>query len=76
MIIYNGFEVLIMTKVVKREMYCSKCNKSFEQPVYMSVSTFLLSEEEKQKLKDGTLFKNFCPECGKELSFPPKDGKK
>lgn len=56
-----------MTKVVNKEMYCSKCNKSFIQPVYMSISSFLMTEEERRKMEEGTLFKNFCPKCGKEL---------
>ena len=56
-----------MTKVIKTEMYCKACKKTFVQPVYMSVSSFLMSEEEKKMLEEGTLFKNFCPECGKEL---------
>ena len=64
-----------MTKIVKRELYCSSCKKSFVQPVYMSVSGFLMSEEEKRKMAAGTLFKNFCPECGKELSFKSKEDK-
>ena len=65
-----------MTKVVKRDLYCSECKKIFNQPVYMSVSSFLMSEEEKRKMKEGTLFKNFCPECGKELTLPPKEEEK
>ena len=62
-----------MTKVVQRELYCENCKKSFVQPVYMSVSSFLMSEEEKRRMKEGTLFKNFCPVCGKELVNPPKE---
>lgn len=58
-----------MTKVVKREMYCSNCKKSFVQPVYFSVNSFLITEEEKKKLQEGTLFKNVCPDCGCELVF-------
>lgn len=65
-----------MTKVIKRDLYCQKCKKMFNQPVYMSVSSFLMSEEEKKKMQEGTLFKNFCPECGSELVFPSKEGKK
>lgn len=65
-----------MTKVMKRELYCENCRKKFVQPVYMSVSSFLLSEEEKKRFEDGTLFKNFCPECGKELVLPPKETEK
>ena len=64
-----------MTKIVKRELYCEACKKSFVQPVYMSVSSFLMSEEEKKKMEEGTLFKNFCPECGRELSFKAKEDK-
>lgn len=56
-----------MTKIVQRELYCSKCKKSFTQPVYMSVSSFFMTEEEKRKMEEGILFKNFCPECGNEL---------
>lgn len=62
-----------MTKIVKKEMYCSKCKKNFVVPVYMSVSSFLMSEEEKKRLKEGSLFKNFCPECGEEMIASPKD---
>lgn len=62
-----------MTKIVQRELYCKNCKKTFIQPVYMSVSSFLMSEEEKRKMQEGTLFKNFCPECGKELVNPPKE---
>lgn len=65
-----------MTKVVLREMYCPSCKKTFNQPVYMSVSSFLMSEEEKKKMEEGTLFKNFCPECGKELVFSSKEEQK
>lgn len=65
-----------MTKVVKRELYCSNCKESFIQPVYMSVSSFLMSEEEKIKLENGTLFKNFCPKCGKELIFKLEETEK
>ena len=61
-----------MTKIVQRELYCENCKKTFVQPVYMSVSSFLMSEDEKKRMKEGTLFKNFCPECGKELVNPPK----
>ena len=64
-----------MTKIVNRELYCKDCKKSFVQPVYMSVSSFLMSEEEKKKMEEGTLFKNFCPECGKELGFKDKEDK-
>lgn len=64
-----------MTKVVQRELYCQKCQKSFIQPVYMSVSSFLMSDEEKKKMKDGTLFKNFCPEC-KGILVEKEDNKK
>lgn len=56
-----------MTRIVNKKLYCENCGKSFVQPVYMSVSSFLLSEEERKKLEEGTLFKNFCPECGKKL---------
>lgn len=62
-----------MTKIVQRELYCENCKKTFVQPVYMSVSSFLMSEEEKKRMAEGTLFKNFCPECGKELVNPPKE---
>jgi hypothetical protein len=58
-----------MTKIIRKEMYCKKCNKTFMQSVYMSVSSFMMSEEEKKKMKEGTIFKNFCPECGGELLF-------
>lgn len=57
-----------MTKVINKELYCSKCKKTFVQPVYMSISSFLASEEEKKKMAEGTLFKNFCPQCSSELT--------
>ena len=62
-----------MTKVIEKKLYCSKCKESFVQPVYMSVSSFLMSEEEKKKMKEGTLFKNFCPKCGKELEIKKEE---
>jgi competence CoiA-like predicted nuclease len=65
-----------MTKVVQRELYCPVCKKTFVQPVYISVTSFLMSEEEKEKMKNGTLFKNFCPVCKKELILPPKEDQK
>ena len=65
-----------MPKVINRELYCDNCKKTFVQPVYMSVSSFLMSEEEKKRMKEGTLFKNFCPECGKELSLSSKEEQK
>lgn len=65
-----------MTKVTNKELFCKNCKKTFIQPVYMSVSSFLMSEDEKKRMKEGTLFKNFCPECGKELSFSPKEDQK
>ena len=65
-----------MTKIVRREMYCENCKKNFVQPVYMSVSSFLMTENEKKRMEEGTLFKNFCPVCGKELIFPPKGNQK
>lgn len=64
-----------MTKIVPKELYCSKCKKTFIQPVYYSVSSFMMSEEEKKKLKEGTLFRNFCPQCGSELISDNKDKK-
>lgn len=62
-----------MTKIVKKELYCSNCKENFVQSVYLSVSSFLMSDEEKRRMKEGTLFKNFCPKCGKELINPPQD---
>ena len=65
-----------MTKIVKEEMYCSNCKKCFEVPVVLSTSSFMLERDPalKKKYEEGTLFKNFCPECGKELSYK-KDNK-
>lgn len=65
-----------MTKVVKREMYCPKCNEWSTQSIYMSVSSFLMSDEEKKKVEEGTLFKNYCPKCGAELVFSNGEDKK
>ena len=36
-----------MTKIIQRELYCSNCKENFVQPVYLSVSSFLMSDEEK-----------------------------
>lgn len=56
-------------KVIKKDMYCPNCKKMFYVPVLMSVSTFMMSNEQKKKLENGTLFKNMCPQCGTELEF-------
>lgn len=58
-----------MTKIIKREMYCTNCQKSFVVPVMLSTNSFMIERDPvlKQKAKDGTLFKNFCPVCNKEL---------
>ena len=58
-----------MTKVIKKNMFCKNCNKYFEVPVMLSTNSFMIEKdpELKKKYENGTLFKNFCPECGKEL---------
>ncbi len=63
-----------MTKIIKMKLYCPTCQKYFEQPVVLSTSSFMLEmdPELKKRYEDGTLFKNFCPDCGGELELPKK----
>lgn len=58
-----------MTKIIKQEMYCSNCKRSYEVPVVMSTNSFMIEKDPmlKKKVVDGTLFKNYCPVCKKEL---------
>mgnify|MGYP003302076097 CR=1 FL=1 len=58
-----------MTKVIKRELYCNNCKKSYTVPVIMSTNSFMIAKDPvlKQKAQNGTLFKNYCPVCNKEL---------
>lgn len=58
-----------MTKILKKKLYCDNCKKYYEVPVIMSTNSFMIQHDPvlKKKALDGTLFKNFCPECGKEL---------
>ena len=64
-----------MTKIVKRQMYCKKCDKYFDVPVVLSTNKIMLEKdpELKKKYENGTLFKNFCPECGSELGFKKEE---
>ena len=64
-----------MTKIIKREMYCKKCDKYFEVPVLLSTNSFMLERdpELKKKYENGTLFKNFCPNCNEELSYKKEE---
>ena len=58
-----------MTKIIRTKLYCENCNKFYEVPVVLSTNSFMIERDPvlKQKAKDGTLFKNFCPVCNKEL---------
>jgi hypothetical protein len=58
-----------MTKIIKKEMYCTNCKKSYEVPVVLSTNSFMIQNdpELRKKAMDGTLFKNFCPVCKQEL---------
>ncbi len=58
-----------MTKIIKAKLYCNDCKKYYEVPVMLSTNSFMIERDPvlKQKAKDGTLFKNFCPVCNKEL---------
>ena len=58
-----------MTRIIKKKLYCSKCNKSYEVPVILSTNSFMIQNDPvlRQKAIDGTLFKNFCPVCKEEL---------
>jgi len=64
-----------MTKIIKKEMYCSACDKYYEVGVLMSTNSYMIEKdpELKKRYEDGTLFKNFCPVCGKELIHEKKD---
>ena len=58
-----------MTKVIKKEMYCNNCKKVHIVPVVLSTNSFMIEKDPvlKKRALAGTLFKNFCPDCGKEL---------
>lgn len=58
-----------MTKIIKKTMYCKHCKKCYQVPVMMSTNSFMIQKDPvlKQKAKDGTLFKNFCPVCNEEM---------
>lgn len=60
-----------MTKIIKQKMYCSNCDKEVEVPVILSTNSYMIQKDPrlKEKLKDGTLFKNYCPVCKKELEI-------
>ena len=59
-----------MTKIILKNMYCPKCEKEYEVPVMMSTNSFMIERDPilKQRAKEGTLFKNFCPVCKTELT--------
>lgn len=63
-----------MTRIIKRKMYCSKCEENFEVPVILSTNSFMLERDKslKEKYEKGTLFKSVCPKCGKELEEDKK----
>lgn len=63
-----------MTRVVKKQMYCSKCNEFFEVPVVLSTNSYMLEMDKnlREKYNNGTLFKNACPKCGEQLKETDK----
>ena len=58
-----------MTRIIRQEMYCKKCKKSYFVPVMTSTNSMMINmdPELKKKAMNGTLFKNYCPECKEEL---------
>lgn len=58
-----------MTKIMKRKLYCENCKQYYEVPVIMSTNSYMIEKDPtlKQMAINGTLFKNFCPVCKKEL---------
>jgi hypothetical protein len=58
-----------MTKIIKRKLYCESCKKYYEVPVVLSTNSYMIKNDPalRRKAIEGTLFKNFCPDCGKEL---------
>lgn len=58
-----------MTKIIKQELYCTNCKKSYTVPVMISTNSFMIEKDPvlKQKAQNGELFKNYCPVCKKEL---------
>ena len=59
-----------MTKVILKNMYCPNCKKEYEVPIIMSTNSFMIQNDPvlRQRAKEGTLFKNFCPVCKTELT--------
>lgn len=58
-----------MTRIIKKEVYCSKCKNNVVVPVLTSTSSFALEHDPKLKEKylKGDLFKLVCPKCGNEI---------
>lgn len=59
-----------MTKIIKRKLYCSHCEKYFTVPVVLSTNSLMIEKDPKMKqaFGSGKLFgANKCPVCGKEL---------
>ena len=58
-----------MTKIIKKELYCTNCKKVYTVPVIMSTNSFMVEKDPvlKRKSQNGTLFNNYCPVCKKEL---------
>ena len=46
-----------MTKIVKREMYCKKCEKNYEVGVLMSTNSYMIEKDPilKKRYEEGTL---------------------
>ena len=59
-----------MTKIIKRKLYCSHCNKYFNVPVVLSTNSYMMDKDPnvKKAFESGSLFgANKCPICGKGL---------
>ena len=58
-----------MTKIILQKMYCDQCKKSYEVEVLLSTNSRIIQHDPvlRQRAVEGTLFKNFCPVCNKEL---------
>ena len=58
-----------MTKIINIKLYCENCKKYYEVPVIMSTNSYMIKIDPvlRKKVAEGTLFKNLCPDCGKEL---------
>ena len=64
-----------MTYFTPMEMYCEKCQKMHKVNVLLSTNSWTIKADPvlREKAEKGTLFQNFCPECG-GLLRPFKEG--